>query len=454
MSFGATASSYITPTGGGGSSAYAAAVLVDNPLVFYEFDDTSGTTMVDSSGNGRDGAYINSPSLGMYPILSGSDGHSTGFDGIANSERAAVSYNSWMNTSSMTIMTTCFVEPQALRIIASRYTDVGNDWSWFLYTTSNKFMLYYRSSGGTNHQIDSGVTVSPGVKYFVTAYVDPSGSGLRVYDDTGLIASATGPGVTLNSSSRNLVLMDCDPPNLYPMTGHLDGFAYFGSALTTTRLDELAGHALAPTAKWINRAAGVSARNGTTDHALSLPAASAGSLLVAIISSPATSTATTPGWTKRVAPQSITECAVFTRSASSGDSSLAISLSASNVPLHYVIYEFPAGSAWHSSTSNVFSNAFPDLTSLPGTPVTVFGALSGRRLSGETPGATTAWQYFWKTDFNQETVHDGVTEGVYTGVGYFSDLRDTTASAYYPTTQFTQHNTPNSEKVVFALTIP
>lgn len=49
----------------GASIAYRNAVLGKNPVAYYEFDETSGTTAIDSSGNGHDGIYTGSLGLGV-----------------------------------------------------------------------------------------------------------------------------------------------------------------------------------------------------------------------------------------------------------------------------------------------------------------------------------------------------------------------------------------------------
>lgn len=54
-------------------SAFQTAVLNDNPYAYYRFGESSGTTAVDSSGNSRDGSYINSPTLGVPGAGAGSD---------------------------------------------------------------------------------------------------------------------------------------------------------------------------------------------------------------------------------------------------------------------------------------------------------------------------------------------------------------------------------------------
>ncbi len=53
---------------------YASEVLADSPLVYLKLGDTSGTTAVDSSGNGRNGTYLNSPTLNQSGIPGSADG--------------------------------------------------------------------------------------------------------------------------------------------------------------------------------------------------------------------------------------------------------------------------------------------------------------------------------------------------------------------------------------------
>lgn len=48
---------------------YAAAVLADTPYAYWRLNETSGTTAADSSGNGRDGAFVAAPALGQGGAL-------------------------------------------------------------------------------------------------------------------------------------------------------------------------------------------------------------------------------------------------------------------------------------------------------------------------------------------------------------------------------------------------
>jgi len=60
-------------------SVYSAVVISDVPRGFWRLDDPSGTTATDDSGNGKNGTYINSPTLGVPGPLSGDSATATTF---------------------------------------------------------------------------------------------------------------------------------------------------------------------------------------------------------------------------------------------------------------------------------------------------------------------------------------------------------------------------------------
>jgi len=55
------------------SSDYSAAVLTDNPYLFYRFGESSGDVATDTTGNAHDGSYVNGPALGAAGAGAGSD---------------------------------------------------------------------------------------------------------------------------------------------------------------------------------------------------------------------------------------------------------------------------------------------------------------------------------------------------------------------------------------------
>lgn len=81
---------------------------VYGPVALYRMDETSGTTLVDSSGNGRNGTYTGSPTLGSAALVT-SGGTSVTFDGsnYASIPAASIpafgdqlSFEAWVATTS------------------------------------------------------------------------------------------------------------------------------------------------------------------------------------------------------------------------------------------------------------------------------------------------------------------------------------------------------------------
>lgn len=57
--------------GGGSSSGLSAAILADAPTLYYKCEDTSGTTLVDSSGNSKNLTLQGNYTLAGYPLIPG-----------------------------------------------------------------------------------------------------------------------------------------------------------------------------------------------------------------------------------------------------------------------------------------------------------------------------------------------------------------------------------------------
>lgn len=456
MSFGILASSYVTGGGGGptGDSAYANAVLGDGPLVYLPLNETSGSSAQDISGHSRDGNYAN-VIFEQYGLISNSAGNSVRVDDSDGS--VTVPYAGWMNTGAITVLVSCMMPPGGVRMIAARYaTDSGpNDNSWFVAVGSNGHLtLYFRTSSGADVAVDSGVTPSEGKRLYIAAYVNPSESGIRVYEDGGvLIGSNTGAGGVVNGSGANLTLLCSQQPG-YEMVGYMDDFALFGTSLSTTRMDQLAALAYAPYHPWIARSEGTGPRNGTNSHTISFTPASAGSLLVAVVGGAVTHTMVTSGWTKRLSPANTTELAVFTKTAGAGESSFQLTHNGSNYPIEYVVYEFPVGSTYHSGVGQQGDGTFPTLGGLPGVGITVFAGLSLSLTPGDNTPRTAIWNYFWEGDLDRNTTDNGVTNGSYLGIGYFAfnNFRDATASLEYPAAQYI--TLPSEQQVMFAIQRP
>lgn len=436
---------------------YASLALGYSPLLYWRLNDTSGTTAVDSSGNGRNGTYVAAPSLAQDSLLADGDGAGVYFDhGLNNGVSLADA--PWMDVGQMTI-TCVYLSNSAeigLQMLASRYADDISDYSWWVYRENNVFKLGYRSSGGQTTVISSGISEQLGQTYYIAAYAGAGGAGIRVYSLGVLLGSATGAAYAVASSSGSFAVASSDVVG-YTLTGTLQEVAYFGTILTTNDLDALAAQATTPQPQWLQRTAGVAARNGASNHALTFPATTNGSLLVAVVSGAVVSTAVTAGWTKRLNPVFDCEVAVFTHTANAGETDLQLSCSASNYPLNYVVYEFPVGTSWVAGNSEPNGHV-PSLAGLPGTPVTVFAGFTMGSSSPGDPTASTIWGWNWVESYDTMTISNGVTDGAYTTVGWRPHV---TATSISPATEgffgpvYTITNPFNNRtSVVFALNIP
>lgn len=444
MSLGVIASSYTTGGGGGTGSQFASEVLADSPLLYWRIGESSGTTAVDSSGNGRDGTYFGSPTLGVPGMIRG-DANTTASFLQSTNDYISLASASWMNVASMTISCSVVFFTTGLRMFVTRYYDPDGDRSWFLYSQNREFKFYVRDGGGGETIVNSGFTAIPGEVYYIAAYSSASESGIRVYDKTGLLASATGLGRAVNSSNRPFMVARSDDGPTYQHEAYIDEVAFYGSVLSPTRLDDLATEFFAPR-PWINRTVGIEPRNGTTNHTINFAPAASGSLLVLILNGPVTNTAVSGGWTEQISPVGFTELSVFTKIASASESNFLVSHNASNYPVHYAVYEFPNGCDYHSGVS-ASNSPWPVLNGLPGSDITVFCVYSSIRENGASAGAAE-W-YFPMLEEADDNELYSVTQGVYTAIAYKDNYTLTSVPA--PTVSIT--NAYQAEVATFAISM-
>ena len=75
-----------------GRLVYESIILADSPEAYWKFDETNGTVAADSSGNGYDGNYINSPELNTPSLVPSDENTGVGFNvtGTTNINRMVV----------------------------------------------------------------------------------------------------------------------------------------------------------------------------------------------------------------------------------------------------------------------------------------------------------------------------------------------------------------------------
>lgn len=208
--------------------SYSSEVLADSPLAYYRLGEGSGTTLVDSSGNGRNGAWGGAPTRTTGLLVGDSDGAVK-----PNGFQAQVVDAPWMDVSDLTVE--AWVKIDTLNPsggIVDRYGGGGAGVSGFiLYAPSNKFSVVVRTAAGDKQVLDP-TTLSVGTTYHVVGTCD--GTTLKLYVNNVLVHSvASGP---LVPGVAHLLIGRFDFGNVYTI-GTIDEVAIYDHALDATRID-------------------------------------------------------------------------------------------------------------------------------------------------------------------------------------------------------------------------
>ncbi len=181
-------------------AGYAAAVLADSPYVYCEFGEAAGTTAIDSSANGFNGAYAGGAALGAAgDSASGGSDTAVTFDGTtgyAAVGAGAEAFGSYLANSSFefvfkTTSTTAigFLSGDANLDSTVAFNVILNENAGGT-LTANSIRLYIRDSGGRSYQAAfTDATVFNGAYHHLvfsfsnstaTAYVDGAVQALAV----------------------------------------------------------------------------------------------------------------------------------------------------------------------------------------------------------------------------------------------------------------------------------
>jgi hypothetical protein len=182
VSIGVIASHGVLTSGSG----YSAAVLADSPSAYARLGETSGTTMVDSSGNARHGTYIGSPmpTLGVTGLLTGDSDKALGLTANASASYGGFWADAaWMDVTALTVEClvnlSSAVDTSAGDAIVTRCGAGGNS-QWLLWRpgSANLACRVYNTSG-TAHNLISPTTMALNTTYHVAFTL--GGTALKLY---------------------------------------------------------------------------------------------------------------------------------------------------------------------------------------------------------------------------------------------------------------------------------
>jgi hypothetical protein len=206
--------------------SYPQAVLDDTPLSYWRFGDTSGTTAIDFSTNGRNGAYQNSPTLGAAGLLRADTDTAVRFDGT--DDYASLASAAWMNVPAFS--TEAWVKTTASgQAIVSRDNSSSSK-AWRL-SVSSGFASFILHNGGSNYTLTGVTAINDGRTHHIVATY-ASGT-MSIYVD-GVLDG------TLNGTAHSVTGTPALRVGTERLAGYFDGVidevAFYGSALTANQV--------------------------------------------------------------------------------------------------------------------------------------------------------------------------------------------------------------------------
>lgn len=206
---------------------YATEVLADAPLVYYKLGD-AGSTMVDSSGNGRNGSYGTTPQTTVSSlVVSVTDGAA-----VLNGSDAATPHASWMNSSNISVEFWVKLPPTlgGAWSIAQRWNnaDTSNrNWLCSLNVQVSPLRFYPTFTirvGSSNVTLNGPIDILPDETVHLVFTHDQT--TMRIYKNGVEIASRAG-------ASRSLITTT---DLQFGITPAIDEFAYYDTVLSPSRV--------------------------------------------------------------------------------------------------------------------------------------------------------------------------------------------------------------------------
>jgi len=215
---------------------YAQEVLMDSPLAYWRFNETSGTVAVDSSGNGNDGTYVGNVMLRAQGAIANDPDTSVTFDGAT----------AWMSAGdvfSFADAGACSFEVWAQPVLDMGYHDVlsrtdrqGNSTTGYLMYIEPQpapmmdFALY---SAGTGNIAESNIDIEGGTFTHMVGVYD--GTMVYIYSN-GVLQDSKPTSFPIPTTSNPFIVGAQSGGMTAWFHGQLDEVAVYGTALSQTRI--------------------------------------------------------------------------------------------------------------------------------------------------------------------------------------------------------------------------
>jgi len=210
-------------------AAYQDEVLADNPVAYYRFEETSGTTAFDTA-NSNDGSYVNGVLLNQpgAPAL----GKAASFDGIDDyvSTPRTVSTDftleAWVKTTAPSLTGSQSYEGNGLL-----WSDVGGAANDFAMAMLNNGLSFF--TGNPDVTVTSAVAINDGAWHHLVATRTQGGS-VEIFIDGVSQGTATTNNNPLNGNPSIMIGGNVLDGRYF--AGLIDEVAYYPSVLSTVRI--------------------------------------------------------------------------------------------------------------------------------------------------------------------------------------------------------------------------
>ncbi len=201
----------------------------DNGLIgYWTFDEGSGTTAYDYSGNGNTGT------TGGTTIILGKVGNARSFNGVTDNVNAGT--NTILNqTNNLTVAAWVYnQETRAYKIVLSRGKYQADGWYWWLDSSGWRITI---NNTGTSGGPQSGVIIQNNAWHHMVMVIDNVNLKTYFYYDGQLKTTGTNPFVFAGNASQKFIAGDySDYLGTYTWMGSLDDIRVYNRALSAEEI--------------------------------------------------------------------------------------------------------------------------------------------------------------------------------------------------------------------------
>lgn len=218
-------------------TSYFSEIMADSPLTYVRMGDASGTVCTDSSGNGRNGAYQGSPTLGAPGLLTGDPDTAVTF-ASASSQDVNFTTATWLDALT-TFTVSAIIVPTNVTTLQQIVARDGTSNRSFQFRILNTGKISFVKIPATTTTCTGATTLVAGNKYHVAAVFDAPGGSLKVYLNGVQDATIAVSGSLATSAQALRIAARTDSTSGTPVeffNGTIDEVALFGTALSAARI--------------------------------------------------------------------------------------------------------------------------------------------------------------------------------------------------------------------------